>query len=178
MSTRWGSTRRHTDWLTVSGNMTTLTRPRITYPCCGDVVYPHRDPPCRRRRRKWKSQTWDSKIWLRLPRDSDLRKSTLEKALVREGAPEKQDRNCQWVISISSWAPDGARQKDLLIDWPSVAIWLRLRLWFENYKSAAVKVGLYVWYLECVIQWDSYSSCVKIRCQETDSGCSNGRRTH
>jgi hypothetical protein len=33
----------------------------------------------------------------------------------------------------------------------------------------AVKRRLYMWYLEFVIQWDCYSSCVKIRCQETAS---------
>jgi hypothetical protein len=39
--------------------------------------------------------------------------------LVREGAPQKQDRNCQTVINIWSWAPDGARHPDLLTDWPT-----------------------------------------------------------
>jgi hypothetical protein len=48
--------------------------------------------------------------------------------LVREGAPQKQDRNCQIVIDIWSWAPHGARHQDLLTEWPSVAMWLRLRL--------------------------------------------------
>jgi hypothetical protein len=28
--------------------------------------------------------------------------------LVREGAPQEQDRNCHKVINIWSWAPDGA----------------------------------------------------------------------
>jgi hypothetical protein len=36
--------------------------------------------------------------------------------LVREGAPEKQDHNCQSVINIWSSAPDGTRHQDLLID--------------------------------------------------------------
>jgi hypothetical protein len=47
--------------------------------------------------------------------------------LVREGAPQQQDRNCQTIINIWSWAPDGARHQDWLTDWPSVAMWLRLR---------------------------------------------------
>jgi hypothetical protein len=34
--------------------------------------------------------------------------------LVREGAPQKQDRNCQTVINIWSWIPDGARHQDWL----------------------------------------------------------------
>jgi hypothetical protein len=33
------------------------------------------------------------------------------------------------------------------------------------------------WYLECVIQWGCCSSCVKIRCQETNSGNCNRLRT-
>jgi hypothetical protein len=46
--------------------------------------------------------------------------------LVRGGAPQKEDCNCQRVINIWSWAPDVARHQDLLIDWPSIAIWLTL----------------------------------------------------
>jgi hypothetical protein len=48
-----------------------------------------------------------------VPRDSDPRKTALARAssiykrqthpLVREGAPQKQDRNCQPVINIWSW---------------------------------------------------------------------------
>jgi hypothetical protein len=66
-------------------------------PCGGGVEYFHRDPACRRRRRKEKSQMWDSKIWSRVPRDSDPRKTALTRAnsickrqirpLVREGSP-------------------------------------------------------------------------------------------
>jgi hypothetical protein len=103
-------------------------------PCGGGVEYFHRDPANRRRRRKAKSQTWDSKIWSRDPRDLDPTKTALARAssiykwqtrpLVREGAPQKQDRNCQRVINIWSWGSDGARHQDLLTDWPSVAMWL------------------------------------------------------
>jgi hypothetical protein len=102
------------------------------YPCGGGVKYLHRDPASRRRRRKGKSQIWDSKIWSRVTRDSDLRKTALARAssiykrqtrpLVREGAPQKQDRNCQTVINIWSWVPDGARHQD----WLSVTMWLWL----------------------------------------------------
>jgi hypothetical protein len=73
-------------------------------PCGGGIEYLHRDPASRRRRRKGKSQMWDSKIWSRYPRDSDQRKIALARAssiyksqtrpLVREGAPQEQDRNC------------------------------------------------------------------------------------
>jgi hypothetical protein len=36
--------------------------------------------------------------------------------LVRDGAPRKQERNCQTEINIWSWAPDGAQHQDLLTD--------------------------------------------------------------
>jgi hypothetical protein len=36
--------------------------------------------------------------------------------LVREGAPQKQDRNYQTVINIWSWATDGARHQDWLTE--------------------------------------------------------------
>jgi hypothetical protein len=42
-------------------------------------------------------------------------------SLVREGAPQKQGRNCQTVINIWSWAPNGARHQDLLTDWLTVS---------------------------------------------------------
>jgi hypothetical protein len=35
----------------------------VSNPCGGGVEYLHRDPASRRRRRKGKSQIWDSKIW-------------------------------------------------------------------------------------------------------------------
>jgi hypothetical protein len=83
-------------------------------------------------------------VWSRVPRDSDPRKTALTRAsskykrptlpLVREGTPQKQDRNCQTIINIWSWAPDGARHQDLLTDWPSVAMWLWLWLWSEPVK--------------------------------------------
>jgi hypothetical protein len=85
-----------------------------------------------RRRRKGKSQNWESKIWSRDLRDSDLRKTALARTssiykrqtrpLVREGTPQKQDPNCQTIINTWPWAPDGARHQDLLTDRPSVAM--------------------------------------------------------
>jgi hypothetical protein len=74
-------------------------------PCGGGFEYLHRDSSSRRRRRKGKSQIWESKIWSRVKRDSDPRKTTLARTssiykrqtrhLVRDGTPEKQDRDCQ-----------------------------------------------------------------------------------
>jgi hypothetical protein len=34
----------------------------------------------------------------------------------QRGRPTKQDSNCQRVINIWPWAPDGARHQDLLTD--------------------------------------------------------------
>jgi hypothetical protein len=84
----------------------------VMNPCGGGVEYLHRYPASRRRRRKEKSQNRDSKMWSRVPRDSDPRKTALARAssiykgqtrpLVREGAQKKKDRNCQTVINM--WA--------------------------------------------------------------------------
>jgi hypothetical protein len=98
------------------------------YPCGGGVEYLHRDPASRRRRRKGKSQIWDSKIWSQVPRDLDPRMISLARAsstykrqtrpLIREGAPQEQDRNShtsnkdlvvspRWVLfSKSDWPAD------------------------------------------------------------------------
>jgi hypothetical protein len=108
-------------------------------PCGRGVEYLYREPASHRRRRKGKPRTWDSKIWSQVPRDSYLRKTALARAssiykiqtrpIFREGAPQKQDSNCQTVINIWSWAPDGARHQYLLTRLPSVTMWLWLWLW-------------------------------------------------
>jgi hypothetical protein len=110
-------------------------------PCGGGVEYLHRHPASRKRRRKGKSQIWDSKVWSWVPRDSDPRKTALARAssiykrqtrpLVREGAPQKQDRNCQRLINI------GARHQDLLTDWPSIAMWTDYEFNFGSQLSAS-----------------------------------------
>jgi hypothetical protein len=46
-----------------------------------------------------------------------------------------------------------------------------------SFKSAAVKGRCFMWYLERVIQWGCYSSCIKIRYQETANGDCNRLRT-
>jgi hypothetical protein len=71
-----------------------------THPFGGGVEYLHRDPASRRRRRKGKSQIGDSKIWSRVQKDSDPRKTAPAKAssiykrhtrpLVRVGAPQNK----------------------------------------------------------------------------------------
>jgi hypothetical protein len=55
-------------------------------PCGGGVEYLHRNPAIRRRRRKGTSRIWESKIWSRVPRDSDPRMN----ALVRTSSTFKQ----------------------------------------------------------------------------------------
>jgi hypothetical protein len=103
-------------------------------PCGGGFEYLHRDPASRRRRRKGTTQIWDSIRWSRVPRHSNPRKTRLARAapytkhrlvLSLERAPQK-DRNYHRLINIWLWAADWARHQDLLIDWPSVAMWLWL----------------------------------------------------
>jgi hypothetical protein len=82
-------------------------------------------PSCCARRRKGKSQIWDSKILSQVPRDSDPIKTALARAssiykrqtrlLVREGAPQKQDRKCQTVMGLDTktyWLTDRQSQCD------------------------------------------------------------------
>jgi hypothetical protein len=90
--------------------------------------------------RKGESQIWDSRIWSRVPRDSDPRKTTLARTssmykrqirpLIREGAPEKQDHNCQRVINI--WWGSTPR----LTDWLTVSRNVTLTLtWLREIQS-------------------------------------------
>jgi hypothetical protein len=53
---------------------------RHRFPCGGGVKYLHRSPASRRKRHKGKSRIWDSKIWSRVPRDSDTRMNALARA--------------------------------------------------------------------------------------------------
>jgi hypothetical protein len=82
------------------------------------------------RRRKGKSQMWDSKIWSQVPKDEDPRNTALARVssiykrqthpLVREGAQQKQDRNSRGAINIWSWAPGGC-SLPRLTDWLTVS---------------------------------------------------------
>jgi hypothetical protein len=72
------------------------------------MEYLHRRPASRRRGQKGKFLNGDSKIWSRVPRDSDPRMTALERAssnckrqsrpLVRESAPHRETRKCLRVI--------------------------------------------------------------------------------
>jgi hypothetical protein len=73
----------------------------------GGVEYLHRSPASRRRRQKGKSQIWDSKIWSRVPRDSDPRMNALART----------SRNCKWQN-------DPLFRKDVIWGlWPQVLNW-------------------------------------------------------
>jgi hypothetical protein len=113
----------------------------------GGVEYLHRDPASRMRRQKGKSRVWDSKIWSRVPRDSNPRKTALARTssiykwqtrpLVREGAPQKEDGNCQTAKKIWSWAPDGG-STPRLTDWLAVSRNVTLTLTYGT------EISLYV----------------------------------
>jgi hypothetical protein len=121
------------------------------HPCGGGVKYLHRDPASRKRRRNGKSQIWDSKIWSRVPRDSDPRKIALgrpssiykrqTRPFVREGAPQKQDRNCQIVIAKYLVMSPRWGSTPRLTDWPSVAMWLWVGYWGEVCVASSIIVG-------------------------------------
>jgi hypothetical protein len=71
--------------------------------------------------------------------------------LVREGAPQKQDRNCQTAINIWSWAPDGDRHQDLVTDWVSVAMWLWLWLHCKTRSHQTIVKPITDWDLACAM---------------------------
>jgi hypothetical protein len=61
------------------------------------------------------------------------------------------------------------RRPGCCVKWPRISCksaQLKVRQWRQDF----------VWYLECVIRWGSYSSCVKICCKETASGECNRLR--
>jgi hypothetical protein len=60
-------------------NATLMIFETVRSPCGGGFEYLHRSPASRRRQRKEKTRIWDNKIWSRVPRDSDLRMTTLER---------------------------------------------------------------------------------------------------
>jgi hypothetical protein len=134
---------------TVGPNITWLELRQSFYACGGGVEYLHRDPANHRRRRKGKSQIWESKIWSQVPSDLDPRKTALARAssiykrqthpLVRESAPQKQDRNCQRLINIFSLAPDGAWHQDWLIISRNVTLTLTLTLSYGSSERDTVE---------------------------------------
>jgi hypothetical protein len=70
-------------------------------------------------------------------------------------------RSSKWAVSreLSS-----ARKAEKM----ALGAQLAIGLWREVFACAVV---------QCVIQWDGYSTCIKIRCQETASGEFNRLRT-
>jgi hypothetical protein len=98
----------------------------------------------------------------------------------RQRISKQKSRYC-WAITMENMFSVGSAQRlynddsrpaGLIIEgvsWDGNRRWLRrngneFSLWFE---SEPVKRRIYMWYLECSIQWDWYNYCVKIRCQDT-----------
>jgi hypothetical protein len=79
------------------------------------VEYLHRDPASRRRRRKGKSRIWDPRKTALARASSTYKRQTWP--LVREGAPQEQDRNChtinKYLIVSPKWVVCSKR------DWPA-----------------------------------------------------------
>jgi hypothetical protein len=129
-------------------------------PCRGRVEYLHRDFASRKRRQNGKSHIWDSKIWSRVPRDSNPRKTALgrpssiykrqTRPLVREGAPQKRDRNCQRVIAKYLVMSSRWGSTPRLFDWLTVSRNVTLTNSFQflsdsdkvlSFKCSSVQVG-------------------------------------
>jgi hypothetical protein len=64
----------------------------VKYPCGGGVEYLHRNPASRRRRRKGKSQIWDSKIWSRVSKDSEPRGAGKGQQHIQKTDPSSRHR--------------------------------------------------------------------------------------
>jgi hypothetical protein len=93
----------------------------------------------------------------------------------KTGCPSTQDRNCQKVINIWSWAPDGARQQDLLIDWPSVAMWHWLWLDSGEFSSRWGDVNAVTVLVQGSYEWTIVA--VEAREQESELGLGAQKET-
>jgi hypothetical protein len=117
-------------------------------PCGGGFEYLHRDPASRRRRRKGKSQIWESKIWPRVPRDWDPRKTTLARAnsiykdrpvLSSESAPHK---NKTVTVNKTYWLTDRQSQCDFDFDLTQLVVLLlteEFKHWVNLIQFMSVK---------------------------------------
>ncbi|PNF38710.1 hypothetical protein B7P43_G16716 [Cryptotermes secundus] len=107
-----------TDRLTDRQSQCDFDFEKKSYPCGGEVEYLHCEAIGGDEKGSLKSEI-RNKIWSHVHRISDARESVLARTrsiykrqtlpLIREGAPQKQNRNCQRVIN-------GARHQDLLTD--------------------------------------------------------------
>jgi hypothetical protein len=113
------------------------------------------------------SRIWDTKIWLWVPRDSDLRITALARAssnfkrripsLVGESAPHQQTCNCLTVIKMRYWAPDGwltPRQTGrLTVDRNITLTWIRGFCWrWLEFKNCWVSVVVSCWCYKLVAE--------------------------
>jgi hypothetical protein len=109
-----------------NGSVFSVVRPRLynekptitdsSCPCAGGIEYLHRIPASCRRRRKGKFRIWGTKVWSRVPRDSDPRMTVLMRTssnckgqtrpLVWESAPHQQSAPiiCSVYRSCHYWA--------------------------------------------------------------------------
>jgi hypothetical protein len=76
---------------------------------------------------------------------------------------EVEFRSSQWAVSREFRC---AREAEKMALWVQLAV----GLWSEDFTYAVI-FGV------CIIQWDCYRPCVKIRCQKTVSGDCNRLRT-
>jgi hypothetical protein len=83
---------RHQDLLTDRQSQCDFDFDNRTIPCGGGVEYLHRSPASRRRRRKRKSGTWDSKIWSRVPRDLGTKMTALVRARTTDQSSHHRER--------------------------------------------------------------------------------------
>jgi hypothetical protein len=100
------------------------------HPCGGGVEYLHRDPASRKRWRKGKSQTWDSKIWSGVPRDLDPRKTALPKA---SSIYQRQTRPLVSVILRLTVSQSVSQSVSVRVE-PHLGLMTRYLLLFDRYS--------------------------------------------
>jgi hypothetical protein len=109
-----------------------LTVTPESHPCGGGVNYLHRDPALKSETVKYVhesqgTRTRENLCWRR------------PAAYIKDR--RNQNRNSQTIINIWTLAPDGARHQDVLLDWPSIAMWLWIyfdleSIWPSRHQSA------------------------------------------
>jgi hypothetical protein len=88
---------------------------------------------------------------------------------------EKKWQRVSWVSRRQPariWAWEQRNWSIRIIECSSVE--LKVWLWREDFMRAILVVPRY---LECIMQWDCYSSCIRSCCQETGNGDCNRLRT-
>jgi hypothetical protein len=81
---------------------------------------------------KYGCESQGTRAWERLRWQGPTACTNNRHVFSSERSPHKNKTVTVKLINIWSWAPDGARRQDLLTDWPSVAMWLWLRLFVRE----------------------------------------------